>query len=72
MKSHRLLAFSSFVLTVVGTLLLVAVSIGRMPRGLAAVAIVVVAGWIARYGVLRRGAHGPCDCPRPRAPRGRS
>jgi hypothetical protein len=56
MTSRRLLATAALVLTVVGALLLVAVSIGRMPRGLVAVAILVVAAWIARDAILRRGA----------------
>jgi hypothetical protein len=56
MRARRLLATTALVLTFVGTVLLVTVSIGRMPRGLAAVAIVIIAARIARDGILRRGA----------------
>ncbi len=55
MRSHRLLAIAALGLTSVGTLLVVVVSVGRMPRGLASIAIVFVAAWIARDGILRRG-----------------
>ncbi len=56
MRSPRLLAIAALVLTTLGALLILIVSIGRMPRGLASLAILLVAGWIARDGILRRGA----------------
>ena len=56
MRSHRLLAVTALVLLVVGVVLLVIVAIGRMPRGLVTVAFLLVAAWIARDGILRRGA----------------
>ncbi len=56
MRSHRLLAVAALVLLVVGVVLLVIVAIGRMPRGLVTVAFLFVAAWIARDGILRRGA----------------
>jgi Diacylglycerol kinase catalytic domain len=56
MRSQRLLAAAALVLTVVGTVLLVVVGIGRLPRGLATVAMVGVAAGIARDGIVRRGA----------------
>ena len=56
MISRRLLATSALVLIVAGTALLVIVAIGRMPRGLASIAIVIVAAWLAGSGIVRRGA----------------
>ena len=56
MKSHRMLAFSAFALTVLGVLLLVAVVIVRLPRGLAALALLVLAAWLVLGGIKRRGS----------------
>jgi hypothetical protein len=56
MRSQRVLAASALVLTAIGVVLVVLASIGRMPRGLASLAIMVAAAWLVRAGVLRRGA----------------
>jgi hypothetical protein len=56
MSSQRILAVTALALTAIGAVLVVLASIGRMPRGLASLAIMVVAVWLVRAGVLRRGA----------------
>ena len=56
MRSHQLLAGVALVLTTLGAALITAVSLARMPRGLATIAVLAVAVWIARGAILRRGA----------------
>ena len=55
MASQRLLAVAALAFTIAGAALLVLVTLGRLPRGLITVAIVVVAARLARDAVLRRG-----------------
>jgi len=56
MRPHRRLAITALILLVIGVVLFVVVAMSRMPRGLATVAMMIVAARIASDGILRRGA----------------
>lgn len=56
MRSHRPLAVAALLLTSTGAVLVLAVSAVRLPRGLATIAILAIAAWLASRAVLRRGA----------------
>jgi diacylglycerol kinase family enzyme len=56
MTSQRVRALVAVLLTVGGAVMLTVVAIGRLPRGLITLVIVVLAGRLARDAILRRGS----------------